>query len=137
MGVAARASGSLQSRPTVAVDKELRAQINRATKLPDVFLLCRLVGHAWHRILPDRPPPFGRLIVWECVRCGSKRDDVVRDGDGMLLHRGYRYAEGYLLEKPVDRKERGGRMVTVPALRVALLQRDDVVDARASIEREG
>lgn len=114
--------------------KQFRSQIDRAAQLPDHFLLCRLVGHSWERILPDRTPMFGRLVVWQCHRCDTKRDDIVQSQDGSLLARVYRYPEGYLAKKTGKAKsERGGRRFSTPALRIALLRRDDVVDAEQAV----
>jgi hypothetical protein len=95
-----------------------------------VYLACRLVGHAWQRIAPDRDPMFGRIVVWECERCAAKRDDIVQSNDGSLLARSYRYPEGYLVPKRLraDTEGRGGRQFSVAALRIALLRRDDRVD---------
>lgn len=112
---------------------ELKAQVAVARGLSDTYLLCRLVGHSWARIIPDRVPTFGRIVVWECGRCGTKRDDIVQAIDGHLLQRMYRYAEGYTLKKSLTNGEdRGGRMVSVSALRIALMIRDDEFDAKAS-----
>lgn len=112
--------------------RELKDQVAVARGLSDAHLLCRLVGHAWGRIIPDRVPMFGRIVVWKCHRCGSKRDDIVQADDGRLLQRVYRYADGYKLEKHlIDGQEnRGGRMVSVKALRIALVIRDDEHDAK-------
>lgn len=112
--------------------KLFNAQIRAAVSLTDEFLLCRLVGHMWQRIVPDRAPPFGRIVVWECFRCESKRDDIVQSNDGSLLARTYRYSEGYLIPRPTGVKRQGGRQVSAGALRIALLRRDDKADAEAA-----
>lgn len=111
--------------------RQFQRQVSTASRLKDEHLACRLVGHAWQRIVPDRAPQFGRIVVWDCQRCGSKRDDIIQPNDGSLLARVYRYAEGYLVEKPKTTETdemRGGRQLTAPALRIALLRRDDAHD---------
>lgn len=118
-------------QPTDAEERrKFQRQVATASRLKDAHLACRLVGHSWRRIVPDRAPQFGRIVVWECSRCESKRDDIIQPNDGSLLARVYRYAEGYLVEKPMeaDKELRGGRQLTAPALRIALLRRDDAHD---------
>ena len=119
---------SLRSSSLTADQKTvLRSQIRNAAKLNDTFLFCRLLGHAWTPVEPDRDPMFGRLFVFECARCTSKRDDILTvDGTGRLLARSYRYAEGYLLQKrkASGKEQRGGRMLSADALRAELIRRD-------------
>lgn len=80
--------------------REFARMVKEAEKLPENFLLCRCVGHAWSPIAPDRQPPWGRLLVWQCVRCETKRDDIFDSRWGKLTTRTYRYAEGYIIARP-------------------------------------
>lgn len=112
---------SRKPRTKALIHKEALALANA---LPDEHLLCRLVGHNWERQVPDRVPPFGRIVSWTCKRCTSVRDDIIAPANGDLLARTYRYAEGYV-QKP-DREHRGqGHRMPVPVLRLALMRRDD------------
>lgn len=109
----------------------LKEQLVNASQLNDAFLLCRLVGHSWDRIAPDRVPMFGRIVTWQCMRCTTKRDDMINPNvewqGGMLLARTYRYPEGYKVPNPEGHRGRGNRALSVPALRLALLRRDDAI----------
>lgn len=91
-------------------------------ELPDGFLLCRTVGHAWRRLAPDRVPQFGVLMAWECPRCQTIRDDIVDRSHGKLLSRSYRYSVGYRLPG----KQQGHSPISRAQFRVALLGRDRV-----------
>src|SRR5262245_8448049 len=93
--------------------KELFAQQSRARDLPDDFLDCRSLGHAWQQCAPDRKPQFGELQVYQCLRCLSIRDDLVSAKYGELLSRGYRMAPGYHQPLPED----GTRLFSAAALR--------------------
>lgn len=91
---------------TSSMTKEQRAELAKALRQLDRlsidYLTCRLFGHAWFPIPPDREPLFGRLIVLECSRCHSKRDDIFDVAWGKVLVRTYRYAEGYQLQRNKD-----------------------------------
>jgi hypothetical protein len=93
--------------------RELYAQQARARDLPDNFLDCRSLGHAWTQCAPDRKPQFGELQVFQCQRCLSIRDDLVSAKYGELLSRGYRPAPGYQIPKPED----GTKTFSAAALR--------------------
>lgn len=93
--------------------RELLAQQSRARELPDHFLDCRSLGHAWQQCAPDRKPQFGELQVYQCLRCLSIRDDLVSSKYGELLSRGYRMAPGYHQPLPED----GSRLFSAAALR--------------------
>lgn len=115
-------------------DREiLKAQQRRARHLDDLHLLCRLVGHRWDRVLPDREPLFGRLVCWECGSCGTVRDDIVDPQFGRLLARSYRYPSGYQLKRNTN--ERGGRLLSSQALRTELLRRDTLLGNAGLRER--
>lgn len=82
--------------------------------LLDSYLKCKTVGHQWDDFTPHRKPPaFGALQAWLCIRCTSERHDVVSWVDGSLIAREYRYPEGYRLAERYRRHE----------LRLNLLQR--------------
>jgi len=104
---------------TVKMTPEERQQFARmvreAETLPENYLLCRTVGHAWSPVAPDREPMFGRLLVWECVRCTTKRDDIFDTRWGGLIARSYRYAEGYIIKR--DKRGNAGALART-ALRV-------------------
>lgn len=95
--------------------KEFARMVREAEKLPENYLLCRCVGHAWSPIAPDRIPPWGRILTWECVRCSTKRDDIFDNRYGKLSVRTYRYAEGYIIARP---KRGEATRLTRTALRV-------------------
>lgn len=100
-------------RMTDTERRALLAQQSRARELPDHFLDCRSLGHAWQQCAPDRKPKFGELQVYQCLRCLSIRDDMVSSKFGELLSRGYRMAPGYHQPLPED----GTRLFSAAALR--------------------
>lgn len=68
------------------------------------YAACRgPVRHAWDHIPADgsRRPQFGTLALFRCIRCGTERHDIFSRATGELLHRSYRWPEGY---KDVDRR---------------------------------
>ena len=82
--------------------------------LTDAMLKCKVVGHSWDDFVPHRKPPaFGDLMAWLCVRCTTERHDIVSWVDGSLVAREYRYPEGYHLAERHRRDE----------LRLALMTR--------------
>jgi hypothetical protein len=70
--------------------------------------MCRTVGHAWDQFYPQGmlPPSFGWRFSLRCTRCTSERHDLVSPTDGTLLSRAYYHADGYRLEKGVERPTR-------------------------------
>jgi len=98
---------------TTAERREFLAQAARARDLPDAYLDCRSLGHAWQECEPDRPAKFGELHVYQCLRCLGIRDDLIAHSYGLILSRGYRHAPGYMQAKPED----GTRMYSAAALR--------------------
>lgn len=73
------------------------------------FLSCRAWSHAWqHRSTRVRRDSIGRVfdVTLECLRCGTVRTDTIDAGSGQLDGRGYRHAEGYLID---DVPSWGGR----------------------------
>lgn len=111
---------SRKPKPKTTVDRDALAL---AITLSDDHLLCRLVGHQWERVLPDRAPPFGRIVSWQCKRCLTLRDDIIAPATGDLLARTYRYPEGY--KQTYDKSRGQGGRMPVPVLRLALMRRDD------------
>ena len=93
--------------------RESLAQQARARDLPDAYLDCRSLGHAWQECEPDRPAKFGELHVYQCLRCLGIRDDLIAPRFGELLSRGYRHAPGYMQPVPED----GTRLFSASALR--------------------
>lgn len=99
--------------------KVIAAQKRRARDLPNEFLDCRSLGHAWREVMPDRSPEFGDIHCYQCMRCKSIRDDIVAPKYGELLGRGYRHAPGYLQKRPDD----GSRPFSAAALRAERARR--------------
>lgn len=97
----------------------LRAQITRARELAEEHLECRLVRHAWKRIVADRDAPYGVALAFECLRCTGRRYDYVDPKFGTLLGRYYLHPRGYLLHKPSD----GSKAMSMEALRVEMVRR--------------
>ena len=93
--------------------REQLAQQARARELPDAYLDCRSLGHAWQECQPDRPAKFGELHVYQCLRCLGIRDDLISARYGEILSRGYRHAPGYMQPVPQD----GTRLFSAAALR--------------------
>ena len=89
------------------------AQSARARELPDAYLDCRSLGHAWQECEPDRPAKFGELHVYQCLRCLGIRDDLISHRYGEILSRGYRHSPGYMQPVPED----GTRLFSAAALR--------------------
>jgi hypothetical protein len=98
---------------TTAAQRAFLAQAARARDLPDAYLDCRSLGHAWQECEPDRPAKFGELHVYQCLRCLGIRDDLISHKYGEILSRGYRHAPGYMQPVPED----GTRLYSAAALR--------------------
>ena len=98
---------------TNAMQRAFLAQAARARDLPDAYLDCRSLGHAWQECEPDRPAKFGELHVYQCLRCLGIRDDLISHKYGEILSRGYRHAPGYMMPVPED----GTRLFSAAALR--------------------
>ena len=84
----------------------LDEQIDRAKGLATDLLACRrgALGHAWHRVQPDRPSAKGaRQMAQQCSRClAIKRYSVgIRYGE-ILESPAYEYPGGYLLHRYED-----------------------------------
>lgn len=92
---------------------KIRAQIARAAALPNEFLDCRSLGHAWHEVVPDRDVPHGELHAYQCGRCLMLRRDVIAPMYGEILSRNYDAQPGYYQR----RTESGDRPFSAPALR--------------------
>ena len=105
--------GVPKPKRTSAERREFLAQAVRARDLPDIFLDCRLLRHAWQECEPDRPSSFGELHVYQCLRCLSIRDVQTSTQFSEVLASGYRYAPGYMVAKPED----GTRTFSAAALR--------------------
>lgn len=100
-------------RKTNVEQRAFLAQAARARELPDAYLDCRSLGHAWQECEPDRPAKFGELHVYQCLRCLGIRDDLISHKYGEILSRGYRHAPGYMQPVPTD----GTRLYSAAALR--------------------
>ncbi|MCJ7725653.1 MAG: hypothetical protein MUP76_04610 [Acidimicrobiia bacterium] len=103
------------------------AQKRNAHRLSDEHLACRGdLKHRWDRIPNDgtREVMFGRLVTYECARCGKHRWDTIQRGNGSLLARNYSTPEGYHL----DALANGERPVTADALRSELVSRLDAAE---------
>ena len=100
-------------RTTPQQRRDFLAQSARARDLPDAYLDCRSLGHAWQECEPDRPAKFGELHVYQCLRCLGIRDDLISHQYGEILSRGYRHAPGYMQPVPQD----GTRLFSAAALR--------------------
>jgi hypothetical protein len=98
---------------TSSAQRAFLAQAARARDLPDAYLDCRSLGHAWQECEPDRPAKFGELHVYQCLRCLGIRDDLISHKYGEILSRGYRHAPGYMQPVPED----GTRLYSAAALR--------------------
>lgn len=74
----------------------LRRAAEDAAKKPTPirFVDCRTFGHSWGDIETGLDPKVGWGIQLTCGRCTATRNDVV-DGHGSLVHRHYRYPQGY------------------------------------------
>jgi hypothetical protein len=80
--------------------------------LDKTYIECRALLHAWDEIPNDgEGPPRWRtvsrgasILLFRCVRCGTKRYDVWSNVTGDLLERAYRTPEGYSLPKGKGRK---------------------------------
>jgi hypothetical protein len=106
-------STAAKKKRTTAEQRAFLAQSMRARELPDAYLDCRSLGHAWQECAPDRPAKFGELHVYQCLRCLGIRDDLISTRYGELLSRGYRHAPGYMQPVPED----GTRLFSAAALR--------------------
>jgi hypothetical protein len=102
-----------KSKRTTQERRDFLAQSARARDLPDAYLDCRSLGHAWQECEPDRPAKFGELHVYQCLRCLGIRDDLISHQYGEILSRGYRHAPGYMQPVPQD----GTRLFSAAALR--------------------
>lgn len=89
-----------------------------AETLPDKFLGCRNDQHSW-KAWSVRWMAEGRLYerILRCTRCRSKKKTLV-DETGMLVSKGYQYAEGYVAD--IGRIAGGAK----DALRLVTLQRE-------------
>ena len=79
--------------------------------LPDEFIECRTLIHAWEEIPYDGQGPrhwnITRStvpILFRCLRCGTLRYEFWSSITGDLLHRVYRTPEGYSLPKGKGRR---------------------------------
>lgn len=103
--------------------KQFAEMVGLATTLPQEFLICRLSGHAWEPVTPDREPPLGApLICWECRRCTTRRYDSFDARWGALIARTYAYAERYLMHRTDG--ARGHQPLHRAAVRVAFSRKD-------------
>jgi hypothetical protein len=99
--------------------KLLKNQRERAKQLADDHLECRLFGHQWGEVKPDRTPQFGELHVYQCRRCRMLRDDVEAPRWREILHRSYRQPPGYRVKTP----DNGERAFSAAALRAERARR--------------
>jgi hypothetical protein len=100
--------------------RDLLAQISRARELPQDFLDCRSLGHAWSQHATDEKPPAGcAILAYHCLRCGSIRTDTVSGKYGELLARNYKLPPNYRVETPGD----GRRTFSAAAFRAERLRR--------------
>jgi hypothetical protein len=72
------------------------------TDLPDNFLACRDLGHAWepksYYSVPGRGSrPATVVRVLSCLRCATVREDDLTRKSGEVTSRGYGYPDGYTL----------------------------------------
>ncbi len=77
--------------------KQTEPKRKNVADVPDEFLDCRDLGHAWARprVVEDKKfRHYTRLVV--CSRCATERIQVISLA-GMLVATSYRYATGYLL----------------------------------------
>lgn len=74
--------------------------------LPDAYLSCRDLGHAWEHDTDGKPVTEQGVVTFTramlCPRCATTRVEtmhVFRDGSVVKAHVKYGYPMGYLLEK--------------------------------------
>jgi hypothetical protein len=87
------------------VSDELRDQMPQ-------WIECRTLLHAWERIPDDGGAPrrwrtatrSTAILLFRCLRCGTKRYDVWSRVTGDLVERAYRTPEGYSLPKGAGAK---------------------------------
>lgn len=73
---------------------------------------CRTLLHAWEQIPNDGLAPARwrtttrstTILLFRCLRCGTKRYDVWSNVTGDLIERAYRTPEGYSLPKGAGAK---------------------------------
>jgi hypothetical protein len=78
-------------------------------ELDTKVLECRAWAHAWtHETTHLLRDAEGRIfeVSLRCLRCGTKRLDVIDAGTGLIDGRSYRHPEGYLID---DVPSWGGR----------------------------
>lgn len=71
------------------------------------FLFCRTVLHAWEESVADdlEKPGDGWRFSLKCMRCETRRHDVISYTTGELVRRTYDYPDGYKLDETVTRSE--------------------------------
>ena len=74
--------------------------------VPDDFLRCQTLGHAWDDYDDsDWTPTWGVGLALRCLRCGTSRRDII-NANGDLGSRSYVYPDGYKYGKG-ERPSRG------------------------------
>jgi len=80
-------------------------------ELATEYIECRALLHAWDEIPYDgdgprawKPTRSVAILLFRCVRCGTKRYDIWSNVTGDLVDRAYRTPEGYSLPKGYGRK---------------------------------
>jgi hypothetical protein len=76
------------------------------------WIECRTLLHAWEQIPNDGEAPARwrtatrstTILLFRCLRCGTKRYDVWSNVTGDLVERAYRTPEGYSLPKGLGAK---------------------------------
>jgi hypothetical protein len=82
------------------------------TDLNYTYVQCRALLHAWDELPYDGAAPTRwrnstrstAILLFRCIRCGTKRYDVWSRVTGDLIERAYRTPEGYSLPKGKGRK---------------------------------
>ncbi len=89
---------ALKARPADALEREA---------LKDAYLLCRTVLHAWEEVIADdlEKPGDGWRFSLQCIRCLTRRHDIISHKDGGLVRRKYDYPEDYEMDEKVTRSE--------------------------------
>lgn len=77
-------------------------------KMDPVHQACRVYGHNWDSVTIDIMPSFfqDNLV---CLRCSTKRSDLILRKTGIVKSRIYKYAEGYQIKGggSMDRYDKG------------------------------